>query len=170
MTELPLGADFSSGDSTSSPTTKSMDGPVLRSDLRKLQNLLMNGDDSIARRKDIGEFHKRIVSLFTTLNQGLGEQSAIKAAEDRAQIDARLNAMEQAVNKMEGALRIELAPLMKAVVQDAVQARPVARPSTVWVKVIAALIAGVGVGYLLTVSEFISPSVAGFIFDFANLN
>lgn len=69
MTELPLETDFRNGATASSIAAgKPADGPAQKSDIRKLQANLMTGEDSVARRKDLGELHKRTVSLFTTLN------------------------------------------------------------------------------------------------------
>ena len=94
------------------------DGTGLREgDVRKLIALLSKGDDALARRKDLTELHKRIVTMFATLNQGLVETQEAKARDDRTELVQRLDQVERAVNGMEGALRIELEPMMRNIVR-----------------------------------------------------
>lgn len=121
MTEIKTSAEFVR--STTAPNgqfAQASDAGLRDAELRKLLQLLTTGEDALARRKDLTELHKRIVSMFTTLNQGLVESQAAKAAEDRTHLVQRLDQIERAVNGMEGALRIELEPLIRNIVAAAV--------------------------------------------------
>ncbi len=113
--------------------------------------LVSDSSAPLARRGDLVELHNRIVKLFETLNEGLGEAQARKAAADRAEITERLEAMEDSVNRMEGALRIEFEPVLRAALNDVVaeQARPKRRPIRATIHVAALLLAGVALGAVL---------------------
>lgn len=98
--------------------------PVLtEADIQSIRMALTQGEDSLAKRKDIGEMHKRIVAMFTTLNQGLAASQDKKAADDRTALERRLEAMERSVDNMEGALRIELPPMLQEMVIEATSAK-----------------------------------------------
>jgi hypothetical protein len=118
MTEIKPNADFVSPPAT--PAGSTPENGVQNSELRKLVAVLTTGEEGLAKRKDLTELHKRIVAMFTTLNQGLVEGQSVRAQEDRAQLIQRLDEVERAVNSMEGALRIELEPLIRNVVAAAV--------------------------------------------------
>lgn len=123
-----------------------------KSELEALRLALTQGDEALARRRDIGELHKRIVNMITTLNQGLDEKQAARFAEDKAHFVARLDQIERAVNSMEGALRVELEPLLRTMVESAVESRGTARPATArnalqW---LAAGIAGIALGFVFS--------------------
>ncbi|MEX0301551.1 MAG: hypothetical protein AB3N24_03930 [Leisingera sp.] len=93
--------------------------------LAQIATALREGQAPLAAQADLVALHKRIAEMFTTLNQGLGEQAAQKAAADRAALTARIDHLEEAVNRMEGALRIEFEPVLKAAVAEALaQAAP----------------------------------------------
>ncbi len=72
----------------------------------------------MATKQDMIELHNRIVRMFTTLNQGLSESAQVKAREDRAALGERLDHMQQAINDMEGMLRIEMAPQLRVIVKE----------------------------------------------------
>lgn len=72
----------------------------------------------VASKQDLVELHNRIVKMFTTLNQGLVEMSNTKAQQDREVLTAQLDKVEQSINDMEGMLRIEMAPKLRAIVQE----------------------------------------------------
>lgn len=74
-----------------------------------------------ARQSDLVELHKRIVAMFTTLREGLGDQSEAKAARDRKEICERLDELEQSMNCMEGMLRIEMTPQIRSVLNEALE-------------------------------------------------
>ena len=117
MTEIKTSADFVSPPAT--PTGHYAATPEAEPndvELRKLLALLTKGDEALAKRKDLTELHKRIVTMFTTLNQGLVEGQTAKAQQDRVQLVQRLDEVERAINSMEGALRIELEPLIRNIV------------------------------------------------------
>lgn len=106
-------------------------------------------EPALATQADLVALHKRIGDMFTTLNEGLGAQYTAKAAADRAGLSARIDQLEEAVNRMEGALRIEFEPVLKAAMAEALaQARPAPRRRwrgrlTVLTLTVAALAAGV---------------------------
>ncbi|SEW41986.1 hypothetical protein SAMN04488515_2905 [Cognatiyoonia koreensis] len=88
-----------------------------------LASLVGTGPETVARRKDIGELHKRLVAMITTVGTGFGEAEAARIERDRAVLSSRLDDVERAVNSMEGALRIELEPMLRSIVADATAQR-----------------------------------------------
>ena len=121
MTELKAKSDFTSPPATPADPFAAIGGAgTIEVELRKFYAQLTTGDDALAKRKDLTELHKRIVAMFTTLNQGLVDSQAAKALEDRTQLIERLDHVERAVNSMEGALRIELEPLVTNIVTSVV--------------------------------------------------
>jgi len=89
-------------------------------DARLLQRALVTGEGALARRSDLVNMHSSVVKLFETLNQGVGEMYVAKAEKDRSALSARIDGLEEAVNRMEGALRIELEPVLRAAMADVV--------------------------------------------------
>lgn len=113
--------------------------------LAQIANALRQGGPDappLAAQEDLVALHKRIAEMFTTLNEGLGARAEQKAAADRAALSARIDELEAAVNRMEGALRIEFEPVLKAAVAEALaQAAP--KPRRRWRGALAAaLLAG----------------------------
>lgn len=72
----------------------------------------------VASKQDLIELHNRVVKMFTTLNQGLVEMASTKAQQDREALTTQLDKVEQSINDMEGMLRIEMAPKLRAIVQE----------------------------------------------------
>ena len=99
--------------------------------LAQIANALRQGGPDappLAAQADLVALHKRIAEMFATLNEGLGAQAERKAAADRAALSTRIDQLEEAVNRMEGALRIEFEPVLKATVAEALaQAAPTPR-------------------------------------------
>ncbi|NSY39518.1 hypothetical protein [Leisingera sp. ANG59] len=113
--------------------------------LAQIANALRQGGPDtppLAAQADLVALHKRIAEMFTTLNEGLGARAEQKAAADRATLSARIDQLEEAVNRMEGALRIEFEPVLKAAVAEALtQSAP--KPRRRWRGALAAaLLAG----------------------------
>lgn len=126
MTEIQTGAEFKSPPARPTGDLKNPPNLLLRDDdLQNIYAALTKGEGALARRRDLGEMHKRLVAMITTLNQGLGDAQTAKAAADREIIDQRLDQMERAVNSMDGALRIELEPMLRTIVSQAVDANSV---------------------------------------------
>jgi hypothetical protein len=149
MTEIKSSSEFTTPPATPTAAFAATSESGLRdSELRKLLAALTRGDEALARRKDLTELHKRVVAMFTTLNQGLVDTQLNKALEDRAQLVERLDQIERSVNSMEGALRIELEPLLKSIVTGAIEKsesgspRNRANSAMIWVSLCAALILG----------------------------
>ncbi|AHD12115.1 hypothetical protein [Phaeobacter gallaeciensis] len=107
--------DPTSPTTTSSPARDSTSGPatLAPADLDQLAAHLRSGPQPLGTRSDLIELHKRITGMFATLNEGLGEMYTQKAEADRKALSARMDALEEAVNRMEGALRIELEPVLR---------------------------------------------------------
>ena len=146
MTELQTSADFRSAAEKSTSHIESAAIPILQDiDLQNIRSALTKGDDGLAKRKDLGEMHKRFVAMFTTLNQGISEAQISKAAEDRAQIDQRMDQMERALNSMEGALRIELGPMLERMVSEVISKSDLNRRPHSWRSISVAIIFVVGV-------------------------
>jgi hypothetical protein len=97
-------------------------------DLRMIRKTLLSGDAALARRSDVGELYSRMVKLFETLNKGVGEMYVAKAETDRAALSERIDGLEDAVNRMEGALRIELEPVLRQTMAQVVAEQAGARP------------------------------------------
>ncbi|KIC22144.1 hypothetical protein [Leisingera sp. ANG-Vp] len=108
--------------------------------LAQIAAALRKGDTPLAAQEDLVALHKRIVDLFATLNEGLGARHSRKAAEDRAALTARIDELEAAVNRMEGALRIEFEPVLKAAVAEALAAARPAPPRRRWRRGLALLV------------------------------
>ncbi|ATG38074.1 hypothetical protein PhaeoP23_03921 (plasmid) [Phaeobacter piscinae] len=97
-----------------SPTDTGSAGSALApDDLEQLAAHLRGGPQPLGTRGDLIELHKRITGMFATLNEGLGEMYTRKADADRKVLSARMDTLEEAVNRMEGALRIELEPVLR---------------------------------------------------------
>ncbi|MDT8853479.1 hypothetical protein RNZ50_00225 [Paracoccaceae bacterium Fryx2] len=190
MNEINTSADFRPGQAK--PAAQGARPAAARpepQDLRALIAALTQGEDALARRRDLGELHKRLVAMMATLNTGLGEAQAARVREDRAELVARLDQIERAVNSMDGALRIELEPMLRGLVQEAV-GNATARPSgglfrdmRLWIIIAgaiavgavfsngirgAAMVAMTGMG-LSAPESFLKPSPEGGIADGANL-
>jgi hypothetical protein len=93
---------------------------LTQAEATELQRMLTGGEMPLARQHDVVELHNRIVKMFTTLNEGLGGTMARKAQQDRNALSLRMDELESAVNRMEGALRIELEPMLRKVVEESV--------------------------------------------------
>ncbi|MEX0309020.1 MAG: hypothetical protein AB3N17_02120 [Tateyamaria sp.] len=132
-------------------------------DAQFLHAALVDGEHAIARQKDMIELHKRIVAMFTTLNSGLGEQQSKKAEKDREILVAKLDEMGRAVNGMEAAFRIEMAPVLEQMFVNALETRLPKRRSK-WPLVIVFLLAlASGLGFGAVYSDLIVESVRSFL-------
>ena len=139
---------------------------LTEADLRMIHAALIQGDDALARRKDLGEMHKRFVAMITTLQQGLGEAEASRASADRAAVVARLDQVERAINSMEAALRIELEPMLQQTVHDMIaqssaSRKPILRKSLMLLIAALALLA-IGASYSEQI-QTVSKTGAAFI-------
>ena len=101
-------------------------------DLVAIKKFLVTGDQAIARQHDLVELHKRFVKMFETLTHGLGQMYTDKADKDRQMLVARLDDMEESVDKMEGALRIEFEPALRAAMADVMA--ETAKPKRNWLR------------------------------------
>lgn len=100
---------------------------------RALLRALTEGDMALARRKDLGELLRRI-------------QAAAPSADAALPTD-RLDRLEGSLNRIDGALRIELAPILKAAVAEGLathQGRPVRRARGL----VLLFVAGIALGTL----------------------
>lgn len=82
--------------------------------------ILTEKQKHIAKRDDLKELHGRVVKLFTTLNEGLSESQIAKTKEDRLYVAKRISGLEESVNKLEGAVRIEFQPIIENAIKDAI--------------------------------------------------
>lgn len=129
---------------TSKPTASAR---LTEADIRMIQRQLLTGDAAVARRSDLGELNTRIVRMFETLNKGVGEMYVNKAEADRIMLSERVDTLEDAVNRMEGALRIEFEPVLRQAVAQVMEEHNAARPRRgrfVWMALV--LLAGLAVG------------------------
>ncbi|MGC9371132.1 MAG: hypothetical protein ACP5DX_16475 [Paracoccaceae bacterium] len=110
-----------------------------------LHRVLSSGDQALAQRRDLVELHKRLVATITSLGEGLNEAQAKKTELDRKKLGERLDSVEHAVNSMDSALRIELEPLLKRMVEESVERRVVAAGPRPGRKLGAAVLLVVGI-------------------------
>ncbi|MEC9199865.1 MAG: hypothetical protein VX974_19850 [Pseudomonadota bacterium] len=95
--------------------------PTLNSaDMRRIATLLHNSPSPIATREDLAALQNRNTQLFSTLQSGLAALADKKAEQDRSELVARMDRLEESVNRMEAALRIELEPVIEKTVAAAV--------------------------------------------------
>lgn len=137
-----------------------------------IHKMLVSGEHALSRKSDLLELHKRSVAMFATLKEGLGEINEQKAVRDRAAVIARLDEMEQSVNSMEGMLRIEMAPKLRAMLNETLDDIQNTR-SRRWPRVVAMglmLFAGLVLGavYSDELIRFASTVVAGMPGYFGN--
>ena len=138
-----------------------------QADAKLLHDILTSGETGLARRGDLVNLHQRIVQLFTTLNEGLGEMHEKHAREDREALSARIDTLEDAVNRMEGALRIEFEPVLRKALDDVVKER-MAPPPRRGRRLVLAMAAGLTLGVVfheplgreLSDAGLLPPSVA----------
>ncbi len=132
-------------------------GVLSDADIQKLQRRLVSGDGALARRADLGELNTRIVKMFETLNKGVGEMYVAKAEADRSVLSARIDNLEDAVNRMEGALRIEFEPVLRKSMAQVMEEQNAGRPRRgryLWMALL--FVASLGLG-----AFFHAPLTAG---------
>lgn len=102
----------------------------------------------LAQRKDIVELHNRLATMLATLNKTLENGTTQKAQKDRAELVAKLDKVEDAVNKMEGTLRIELEPMLREMVEEAISQNPAprTRPTIRALAIIVFFVSGLALG------------------------
>ncbi|MBK0326690.1 hypothetical protein I5535_05215 [Rhodobacteraceae bacterium F11138] len=128
------------------------------SDLDRIRSHLGQGLGGYARQGDIVELHQRIGEKFEKLPLELGASDEARAAEQRAGFEN----LQSTLNSLEGALRIELAPLLQKSITESLQTAQTKRRSG-WkgiVLVLAALCVGTAIGAIFqdTVLALISQA------------
>jgi hypothetical protein len=154
----PSGDGSTAGHDTAAPSadTGQASGPapehaprpgLSAADVQLLQRGLSSGDTALARRSDLVELYTRVVKLFETLNTGVGDMYVAKAETDRTALSARIDGLEDAVNRMEGALRIEFEPVLRQTLGQVLADQTGARPKRHrGLGAILMLVAGLGLG------------------------
>lgn len=153
---VQAGAGDSKTESEKGKTTESASGSrasgpetgLTAADLEQIAARLAGGAAPLAARSDLVELHSRITRMFATLNEGLSDMHSRKAAADREILSSRIDMLEAAVNRMEGALRIEFEPLLKTALDEALakQAPPRRRGLSRALLLGLALALGLGLG------------------------
>ena len=105
---------------------------------------LTTGETAVAQRRDLGELHKRLVTMITSMTEGLGEAQAKRDQRHEGAIGERFEALEHAVNGLESALRIELEPMIARSVAE-VSGQPRRPGRTRWWAVAAAFCIGLAI-------------------------
>ncbi len=115
-------------------------------ELDRIRAHLGQGMAGFARQGDIVELHKRIGEKFEQLPRELGAANQARASELRAEVET----LQASLNSLEGALRIELAPMLQKSITETLQkTQPRGRGGAVaWLWAAAALCAGIGIGAL----------------------
>jgi len=105
--------------------------PLLNEEvLVEIKTSLGQGMSGFARQGDIVELHKRIGEKFALLPEEVGKQfaDAIKSTNDAtAALQADIASVAKDLNGLEGAVRIELAPLIEEMVRNSVNAATLSR-------------------------------------------
>lgn len=140
---------------------------LTKTDATALHKALVSGDHALSKKSDLVELHKRMVAMFATLKDGLGEISETKAAQDREAVCTRLDEIELAMNSMEGLLRIEMAPKIRAMLNEVLEEMKVRRERR-WPRVVSTLLfLGVGLGlgavYAEVLLQLASTTVTGIL-------
>lgn len=104
-------------------------GVLSEKDIEKIVGILSEGRPPLASRADLIELHSRIVKMFATLTDGLSEVQARKAAEDRRSMMERIDELDKAINKIEGAIRIEMQPMITSELQDILKGSSPTKPT-----------------------------------------
>lgn len=91
--------------------------PDTQPDLERMRAYLGQGLAGFARQGDIVELHKRMGEKFAALPEELADH----VSRQNAPIMERLEELETALNRLEGALRIELPPMLSDVIATSVQ-------------------------------------------------
>ncbi|SFT77660.1 hypothetical protein [Sedimentitalea nanhaiensis] len=113
-------------------------------DLDRLRTHLGQGMGGFARQGDIVELHKRIGEKFESLPLALRSSGETQTAEIRAEFEN----LQSTLNSLEGALRIELAPMLEKSMIASLQAAQT-KPRSSWkgiVLVLATLCVGAVIG------------------------
>lgn len=142
----PSGANLSSDRGAERPAVAPVAG-LSEADVKLLLRGLLAGETALARRSDMVELYTRVVKLFETLNTGVGEMYVAKAETDRGMLSARIDGLEDAVNRMEGALRIEFEPVLRQTISQVMADQAGQKPkrrSGLWMAGI--LVAGLSLG------------------------
>lgn len=137
---------------TSSKPNSGPNGPrrpmLTKEDVAALHAGLLRGDHALAQRRDLGELHRRTVEMFNMLKEDV---IASKAADNSAQgekLAVRLEQVSKSVDSIDGAIRIELAPMIQSMIRDVVAERlPVAKTKNrrgLWLAL--GLVCGIGIG------------------------
>ena len=104
-----------------SPGDKEDAVTLSKSDVALIRNALGQGLGGYARQGDIVELHKRIGEKFSRLPEELGTAMELSSGTRLDALDRRIGALEESLNGLEGALRIELAPFLGDTVEAAVK-------------------------------------------------
>lgn len=90
-------------------------------DARALHAVLIKGDAALAQRTDLGDLYKRIVTMISTLDTGLSERQEAQSSKIHNLLSTRLDGVERSINEVEGAFRIEMEPMLRATVNQAIE-------------------------------------------------
>ena len=138
-------ASVQSGTQSDAPSSAQSGARLGEADIAVLREGLGTGMTGYARQGDVIELHKRISDRFDKLPAALAEQAAGTPDSTAEQMQA----IEGALNSLEGALRIELAPFLTKAVREEISRteKPRSLMRTTGL-VVLALGAGIAVGTL----------------------
>lgn len=123
--------------------------PMLtKDDVAALHAGLLRGDHAIAQRRDLGELHRRTVEMFNTLKDDVIASRTAETSAQGEKLAVRLEQVSKSVDSIDGAIRIELAPMIQSMIREVVQdSLPVAKAKSrrgLWL--VAGLIFGIVIG------------------------
>ncbi|THH38492.1 hypothetical protein E4Z66_02675 [Aliishimia ponticola] len=100
-----------------------------------------------ATRQDLIELHSRMVTMFKTLNHGLGEMAMKTAERDRKELCDRIEIVEKSLDSVEAALRVELTPQIQSILRSELTASPAKKGGNIF-----RMVSGVVVAIALVVA------------------
>lgn len=124
--------------SSSGPAQAEKTDGLTREDLEQFTASIMAGENALARRRDLSEMHKRLMTALAEIDKTAGAEGIPTAA--------RLDTIERGMSSIESALRIELAPLLRDIVNEALEARSEPKRRSLASLVFGAAIFASGIG------------------------
>lgn len=131
----PAGAEGITPARSTEPVEKAMKLPpplATRRDIEALAAALGKGETAIVRRRDLAELLRRTTAALDERGTSADDAQA-----------ARFNLLERRLDSVEGALRIELAPMIGRILSDELAARAPARKTVHGLGLALAFTAGI---------------------------
>lgn len=96
-----------------------------------------------ATRKDLVDLHNRLLKMVSTMDIGLRDSASQSATKDREAIVQRLEDMTEAVDSLEGVVRIEITPYFHKALNDVFEERNIGVQSRLGSRLFAVALIGI---------------------------